>query len=319
MRTAKGLGAERRRQGQRAAMQIRVFYWLLLYQAVSSISGWSDYGKVSPSLALWPLGLLPSAFHFAHVFGAMFVAGIALALALPRSYLARGSAAFSLLMFAAFTNSFGKINHGYHLWIFVAFLFCFLPRDWCLENIGRASREAMLVLFRGAQALVLCTYTLSGFWKLWHGIRQFAAGEAHIFEAEALPRLIADRLYQTGSHSPAGEWLVANPEYGAFLMMPVLFMMLGALPSMLLPRIQPLLAFGLIGFHLGTNFFMGISFSGNIMLLACLVVASPFSRSSGFRRKKAAASDKPLPPRARPATNLEAAMAGKEAAGLDNS
>lgn len=110
-----------------------------------------------------------------------------------------------LLNFVALSNSFGKINHGWHAWLWVSFILILIPRmRHSVNESSRQFRQRTLLVFWACQAIVLLFYSLAGGWKVAAGILQWSNGEINTFSPEALAMHTADRLIQTESQSLLG-------------------------------------------------------------------------------------------------------------------
>lgn len=192
-------------------------------------------------------------------------------------------AAFVGLFFAvAYANSFGKIGHGWHAWIFVALLFCFLPK-W---HAGSASerqatsithRQQFLTLFFAAQLFVMLFYSMSGAWKVFAAFDQMWAGQLHAFHPYALAYLTADRLLQTNSWTPLGPFLINYPLLGWPLHLAAIYFELFALVAAFRPALHRLWGLMLIVFHFGTIVLLFVGFTPSMLLLGLLFIMSPFA------------------------------------------
>ena len=105
----------------------------------------------------------------------LFTLGVFSALCAPGVRGCRVLAFAGLFFYVAFRNSFGKIGHSDHAWVYVSFLFIFLPdgKRGAVAS-SRAGRQGYLTVFVAAQAMVMLTYSLAGFWKFAEALKQLA-------------------------------------------------------------------------------------------------------------------------------------------------
>lgn len=112
----------------RAYFAVRFFYVYSCVIAYNLLSGLYDVAQSPASIWLWPvawLNYLPPA--LVEYFGSILFLVLFFASMFPHRREIR-IAAFMLALFAvAMVNSQGAINHGYHMWLWITFLFIFWP------------------------------------------------------------------------------------------------------------------------------------------------------------------------------------------------
>jgi hypothetical protein len=197
--------------------------------------------------------------------------------ALPHLRWLRIGAFICFLLWYAFINSFGKISHDGHGWLFTTMIFIWLPSSRDAEQ-SVSRQHLFLTVFASAQVLFMLFYTMSGAWKIGTGLGQMLAGEIGSFHPHALAQLTAFRLLQTGSDSLLGSWIIQYPLLGWPLHLAAIYLEFFALLAAFRPSLHRLWGIGLIAFHFGTWLLMGIIFQTNIALLGLLMVMSPFYR-----------------------------------------
>lgn len=178
-----GIFAAHRARYQQTTALVRAFYIAQIFHLRGLLGRWSDWLELDYFDGLWPLFWVPSAAPQLAIalMAAIFATGIFSASRFPERVLCRLLSFVGLMLAGALENSFGKIDHDYHAWIYVAFLLIFLPaggRDLASSIRGR---QKYLLVFAGAQASFLMTYTLAGFWKLQVAIQQAMAGAVGVF------------------------------------------------------------------------------------------------------------------------------------------
>lgn len=118
-----------RRAGQSAQLLVRVFYAANLYLVFRHLRLWPGWRETAAVDPLWPVAWLPwvGSGPAVDLIMSVLLLGAFGAALLPRWRPARATAFLGLLLFHAFENSFGKINHGSHGWMLAAFLLIWLP------------------------------------------------------------------------------------------------------------------------------------------------------------------------------------------------
>lgn len=207
----------------------------------------------------------------------LFIVGTFFAAIFPEQRFARILAFLGLIEFVSLYASFSKIDVDWYTWILVAFLLIFLPKGW--NNPIRATlltRQKFLLIFWACQSVLLLTYSMSGLGKVFASISQFLLGEVHSFSIDATALHIADRLLATNATSVFGPLIINNPWIGwPFFVGSTLLMLFAFLAAFRLP-LQRIWGIGLIMYHIGAYLTMNIAFSFNVLLIALLLLHSPF-------------------------------------------
>ncbi len=206
----------------------------------------------------------------------------ALAFWKPESLVWRVGFAITILLCAAVPVSLGAINHGFHEWIWIAFIFVFLPATDG-EHAGRWSKLSYCLTFGAAQALILMFYTMAGFWKAFAGFMSLAKGIPGNFSPDALGWTLADRMAQTNTQPLLGPFLVENSMLAWPMFLGVIYAQLVAIAVAFRPSLHQAWGWFLIVFHTGTFLLMEIAFPTHIVILLILMIASPFQREPWFR------------------------------------
>ncbi len=273
-----GVFAAQRRRFYQSYVLVQAFYGLQLYHLITSFSQWRGWLQLDRIEGLWPLfwaggvaaPLVVNLVISTHALGSF------LAIIFPHRRICRLLAFVGLFFSATLHNSFGKIDHGHHAWIYVTFVFVFLP-DGDQEALARSrsARQRYLLVFAGAQASFLMTYSLAGFWKLWVGVEQALAGDVGVLSLSGLAYLTADRLLQTSSHSLLGPLVIAYPWFSGPLMIGTIYFELFALVIIFRPSLLRTWGMIIVSFHLGTLLVLTIRFLPNVLLAAILLLAAP--------------------------------------------
>lgn len=240
---------------------------------------WPQWQTVEHAAPLWPASWVPlvgikTGATLILVLSALFSL---LGLAYPHVRPVRALVWLGLLQYLALNYSFGKISHGTHIWLWVAFVFIFLPD---LRLGGRAptrmEKRQHTYFVWAAQAVVLSFYTLSGSLKVGHGVYQALAGQLSLFSPDALASNIAFRVGKTEHATLLGEFLVDHSPLGMPLFLGAVYLEFAAALAIFRPQWHRIWGFGLIGMHCGIGFAMGIWNWSNLLVIGLLLVNSPF-------------------------------------------
>ena len=255
-----------------ATVRIRIFYVFLAFFAVSHIHEFFIYKDVTDLETLWPV-------YWLNFFGEAkpYVIRGLMAFSLIGSILGalfcqyrsfRIIAFLSLIQYMGLKYSFGKTGHSLHLYLIIAFLFLFLPKNWQqVKELSKKYRYHIFMLFKTAQAMILCTYGMAGLGKIGGVIYQVFLGQSHALSPDALELHISDRLLQTSSNPVLGAWLIENTTFN-FVMMPIaIFVQLFSFIIIFNPKWQKYWAGLLIGTHVFNSLALGINFHPSVFLL----------------------------------------------------
>ncbi len=205
----------------------------------------------------------------------------------PGRRITRALFALFCLFSAAIDNSFGAINHGWHIWIWISVMMIFLPsgqvgardvaRDGARDVGERARKLTTLSVMVYIQGMLLLFYSMAGTLKLIAGIKALAAGEMGNFSSLGFASLLADRMVQGRGVTIAGDFFIAHPMIAYPLFLGLIAVQTLAFPAAFFPPLHRALGLVLIGFHLGTGLLMDIYFPAHVAWLALFLVCSPFA------------------------------------------
>jgi hypothetical protein len=269
----------------RAYWLVKIYYAVLLFFPIALLPEWSGILERRTLIPLWPIAWLQWVDLRSGILAILilYLLGALLGAIFPAKRWARVLAFLGPFEFSAFENSFGKINHSMHLWVLTAFILIFLPRTQ--HQTSRDLRQRFLIIFWGCQAILLLAYSMSGLGKLLGGFYQLFTGQIHIFLPSAFSIVVAERLHQTNSVSLLGPWLMAHPWVGWPLMIVDLYLQLFSFWAAFRPALHRFWAIALILFHIGSYLFLAINFAPMALLVALLLLNSPFLRATdGWRQ-----------------------------------
>ena len=229
---------------------------------------------------LWPVAWLPSVGLDR---GGKIVAHIGLAAAFLcllwwRFLAVRILVSAALLLYAAFANSYGAINHGHHEWFWLSVCFWFLPTGRA-DTIAatRVKRMQYLTAFSLAPLLILFFYTLSGVYKCYYAFAAFVHDRVGGFSPDAMAITIAGRAFQTGSQPMWAEFAVGYPVLSWPFFLGLYYAEIVSLLIFFRPQLHRAWGVALILFHFGTLLFMDIVFGKHVLINGMLFVMSPFA------------------------------------------
>ncbi|HXU44017.1 MAG TPA: hypothetical protein VN783_00710, partial [Thermoanaerobaculia bacterium] len=190
---------------------IAAYYAVLFFFAAGELFSWQGYLNTGDLAPRWPVFWLRftgtragiAAILWLHLLGGL------LAVTLTRYRWARVVIFVSLLEHIALKFSFGAVNHGDHLGVLLAFVLIFLPAGWHVRgSADRTVRASTLLVFSGAQALLLLTYSMAGTWKAGGVVEQWIRGEFVTYlHPQGLAHQIAAKMIEDDAASILGPWL----------------------------------------------------------------------------------------------------------------
>lgn len=146
--------------------RVTLLYLALFTLIITHATQFIFFMNLRPTDILWPVKWIPqSAWFFAgNTMLALCLASTFLLAVKTKKQLLRVTAFISLFFLLAMYFSFGKINHGYHQWLYILFALA-IPRTFNKESIDwwRQNLAGIFTL----------TYFCSGIWKI-RGFVDFA-------------------------------------------------------------------------------------------------------------------------------------------------
>ncbi|MDU8913932.1 hypothetical protein [Aestuariicoccus sp. MJ-SS9] len=203
-----------------------------------------------------------------------------------RFFLVRLAVAALFLQIAAFSNSAGGINHGYHEWLWITFVFLLLPNASRLSvNLPRATKIRFLYAFGVAPTLILFFYTLSGIYKVLDATLMLIIGELGGFHPWAMAYTLAKRSLETGTDPLWAGLIIDIPILGWPLYLALYYIEFFSILVAFRPELVRVWGLLLIAFHFGTYAFLDITFPQHVLINGILFVMSPFAPSKFHWRR----------------------------------
>lgn len=254
------------------------FYYLLIaYQMTTTSLRFSTAYEGSPPTApLWPLKLVQQSIGVDWLaptttitaVGVLFAVSATIA---PRILVWRMGTFLYLLLHVALSNSYGSINHGKHVLLYVSLALLFLPRRARSQPRTRREVLACLNVFWLIQIVLLLPYTLSGFWKIWYG-------RFELLSPDAMTRILLNRLLAEAEDIPPLLPFVTQYDllaYAVWLL--VIYIEIVALLVVFRPHLHRPFGIILMLFHIISDWLMNIAFPNHIIMLGIFLVFSPLA------------------------------------------
>jgi hypothetical protein len=265
---------------RRAVVIVRVYYAAGFYLAANVMNQWQRYTGDESADPLrpvsWWFDLVSTRTAVNIIFG-LYLAASALVALFPERRLLRATYAISLLQYIAFINGFDKSNANLLMWFFVSLALVLLPRGPWRVPRRIAYRQYFLTVVWCAQFLLLFFYSLTGYWKVYTGLTELAEGTMNVFSLHGFSYIVADSLLRTNANTLLGHFFVDHPLAGWPLYIGTMYLEGASVFIAFRPRLHRFWGFGLIAFHVGTQLVMNFTFPENILLIAVLLVCSPFA------------------------------------------
>lgn len=231
---------------------------------------------------IWPMswvGSLPYPDVARIVFLFYIIAGFVAALFWSRRF-AKILVFIAIFQIHALDSSFGYINHFFYLWLYVSFLFVFLPDTQIGKKVSTEVAKKFLFVYWAAQAVILLTYSFSGLWKIFWGIVAVINGQVGSFSVYALSTHIAKTTIMEGRSYYFSNFLINNPIFSWFLFLGTLYIEIFALFAAFKPNLHKAWGVVLISMHVGILLAMGIPFFESVVILCILMLNSPFVKEN---------------------------------------
>lgn len=264
----------------RATQSVPFFYYILEFIAFMQIMRFEQIANLTLR-PFWPIFwvqfLGPFQQFSAHIFLLLLFAGGCVACMWYQYRFARILAFLGIFQYQAFIVSVIGQEHDLYVPLFVSFAFMFLPDVWHVRVHTNDERKKFLIIYWGAQAFFLITYTMSGLYKLVTAFQQYALGQATYFSPDAAALYAAYWMAEFQRTTILGPFIVEHHFFGWIGLMLVLYILLFASYAGLRPSLHKIWGLGIIFFHLATLLSIGIIFIYNTLFAALFLLNSPFA------------------------------------------
>jgi hypothetical protein len=263
---------------EKARWCVPFFYFLVEFMALNQIMRYDQLAHVRVE-PFWPIiwtTLIGQLEFLPELFLAILCIAASIGAIWYRFRAARAIAFVGIMQYQAFIIAAFGSEHDFYIPLFISALFIFLPDAW-RGNVSLDARKRFTVIFWGAQAYLLLTYTMSGFYKLVSVYPQYMHEEAHYFSLDAGGLYVAYWLEQFGRTSMLGNFIVEH-QYASWLALAgIMYVLVFAIWAAFAPSLQRLWGFGIIAFHFSTALSMSILFLYNPLFAGMFLLASPFT------------------------------------------
>lgn len=255
---------------------VRFFYLFTAYSIATNLEFSGAFMGTDLTDPLWPAVLLRDSvgIEWLNNVSAISISASVIALlavVFPSVLIFRVGVFLYLLLFGAIENSYGSINHGIHFYIYISFVLMFLP-----SSVGRpgemSRKDAMssIMVFWFAQSVILLTYSLAGYWKVYNSGVELLAPDGFV-------RILLARLVSDTMSVPPLLPLGVQQEFPMQVMfVATIYVQLFALFALFRPHLQRLFGVVLIVFHFGTDWLINLYFHQHLVFLGLFLVFSPF-------------------------------------------
>lgn len=256
---------------------VRFAYLFLAYEIATRLHFERAY-RGDPTDLLWPISLLEIAAGLEWMEQEKLIRVIAsaaglLAALFPGRLVFRLGVFLYLFFSVALDNSYGAINHGAHFPVYVSFALLFLPSAIDSPK-GMTRKDALTAIaaFWFAQTLMLLSYTLSGYWKIYRS-------NFELLSTDGFARILVSRALEDTAAIP---WLLpffaSQPLLSQFVFLGAVYLQFFALLAFFRPALHRPFGLGLIAFHFGTDYLLNIHFYPHLVYLGIFLVFSPFAQ-----------------------------------------
>ncbi len=256
--------SQHRAMFDRAVAVVQFFYIAsayLLYDAAREFTHLS--GSLADYDLLWPVRWVTDVRTGGDAIALLGLTAGLLGVFAWRNVAVRILVSLAFLQYAAFSNSEGAINHGWHEVFWVSVCFWFLPTT---NALTRTERIEFLTSFALAPALILTFYAMSGLYKTYYAILAVVGGTVGGFAPDAMAITLAWRAIQTGAEPLLAAPIINQPLLGWPLFLGLYYCEVASLFVIFRPRLHMIWGVVLIAFHFGTLAFMDITFGPHVLL-----------------------------------------------------
>lgn len=169
----------------------------------------------------------------------------------------------------ALLNSYGFPGYATRINVFVSFALLFLPSIGNAKNVSRRNVLACLAVFWLTQSLLLVTYVIAGFWKIWDSGME-------IFAVDSLTRIFISRVLSDTLDIPLLLPII-TPHVGLthLIHLTIIYVEISALFVVFRPHLHRPYGVVLVLFHFGTDWILNVRFPTNILVVGLFLILSP--------------------------------------------
>lgn len=181
-------------------------------------------------------------------------------------------------LIGSLNNSFGKISHGLHLSLMLAFFFALIPSsktsDYKIKSI---------VMFATAQFFLLMAYSLTGFWKLFWGVIEFFTKEVSLFSSLSLRNTLIYQ-FEVAKPTAVGTLFLEHYTLGYLFYLVAVSIELFALLVFFKANMHKIWGVLILSLHIGIELIVGVSSFAIFYTVCLLLVMSPFAMQTSLKQ-----------------------------------
>ncbi len=256
----------------------RFFYLFTAYGIATDLQFAHFATRGVPPDPLWPIGLLQALMGHAWLDFATAISLTSMIVALlatlfPGMLPWRLGVFLYLFLVGALENSYVYVSHIVHFYVYISFALLFLPPGaGRSDRMSRADTLSCLMVFWFTQSVLLLSYSLSGFWKVWDSNRE-------LLTADGFVRILLAYLMSDVRIVPPLLPLAVRWEFLAQLaLLTAVYVELFAIIALFRPHLHRPFGIVLILFHFGTDWLLNLAtFYVHIVFLGLFLVFSPLA------------------------------------------
>ena len=260
------------------ALLVRFYYLFVFFTIAVSFLGYNGAFRGNPPTdPLWPIQLLMKLTDTGWLANVTFISAASLGVSVlafifPGALVWRLGVFLYLFLVGALNNSYGSINHGVHLYLFISFALLFLPPAPAQpKRMPRKVAMTYIMVFWFIQSIVLFCYSLAGFQKV-------RGNHLELFAPDGLIRILLERVMNdTGPVPPLLPLFVSQPYLPQLMFLGIVYTQFFALFALFRPHLHRPFGMVLISFHVGSYWLTDVLFPHHIAFLALFLLFSPLA------------------------------------------
>ena len=253
-----------------------LFFAVILFVQLTNVTAYQNTNLIEP---IWAMEVFKG--FDASILSLVFSSGAFIALFLiffiPGNWLLRVLFFIFFFLVNALNNSFGKISHGLHFSLMLAFVFALIP-----SNKVSDYKIKGILMFASAQFFLLMAYSLTGFWKVFWGVIEFFTKEVSLFSPLTLRNTL---IYQFEVAEPTvlGSWFLEHNSLGYLFYLGAVVIELLSLLVFFKSNMHKVWGVLILSLHIGIELIVGVSSFAIFYTVCIMLVVSPFSKQTNLK------------------------------------
>ncbi|AUC80795.1 hypothetical protein [Lacinutrix sp. Bg11-31] len=253
-----------------------MFFAVIIFMQLQNVTVYQNTTLIEP---IWAMvifqGLDPSMLVF--VFQSISIIILFLIFFIPKNHTLRILFFIFFFLIIALDSSFGKISHGFHFSLLLAFFFALIPS----EKVSNYKIKSIL-MFATAQFCLLMAYSLTGFWKLFWGVIQLFKEDVSLFSPLALRNMLIHQ-FEVAGPTVIGLWVMEHYALCYLFYLIAVSIELFALLIFFKANMHKIWGVLILSLHIGIELIVGVSSHAIFYTVCLLLVASPFAKQTNFK------------------------------------